>query len=105
MPSRAPIHPGRKSSNLMPRKNSYQRGYNRTDWEETRKRILKRDKWRCVKCDKPLYEKGSRPNIDHIIDKADGGTDEDSNLRTLCPSCHSSRTAKESGGFGNSRKR
>lgn len=39
--------------------------------------------------------------VDHIVPKARGGTDEASNLRALCASCHSRKTARHDGGFGN----
>ncbi len=105
MPTRPPTHRAYKPTPVK-RASARERGYGGEAWEATRKRILKRDKWRCVFCGIGLFAKGSRPNIDHIIDKKDGGTDDDSNLRTLCPSCHSKRTcqvAGGSGGFGNRR--
>jgi 5-methylcytosine-specific restriction protein A len=36
------------------------------------------------------------PDIDHIVEKAKGGTDSLSNLRVLCKSCHSKRTVRDS---------
>jgi 5-methylcytosine-specific restriction protein A len=30
--------------------------------------------------------------VDHIIDKADGGTDDDSNLEAICNPCHTAKT-------------
>ncbi len=104
MPTRSPVHPGRKPTPLI-RKNSHQRGYGGKDWEETRKRILKRDKWTCQMCQAPLYSKGSKPNVDHKISKENGGSEEDSNLWVLCPSCHSKKGAKTDGLFGNPRIR
>ena len=32
---------------------------------------------------------------DHIINTADGGNDDDSNLQWLCKTCHDTKTAKE----------
>jgi 5-methylcytosine-specific restriction endonuclease McrA len=32
---------------------------------------------------------GKRAHVDHIVPKRQGGTDEVTNLRTLCASCHS----------------
>ena len=34
--------------------------------------------------------------VDHIVPKREGGTDEESNLQALCKSCHSRKTAEES---------
>jgi phage terminase large subunit-like protein len=32
--------------------------------------------------------------VDHIVERRDGGTDDESNLQTLCSSCHSRKTLK-----------
>ncbi|WP_345945876.1 HNH endonuclease [Psychrobacter sp. Ps4] len=34
-------------------------------------------------------------DVDHIINKAKGGSDEPSNLQSLCRKCHLSKTANE----------
>jgi hypothetical protein len=42
--------------------------------------------------------------VDHIINKARGGTDDAANLQTICRACHAAKTAAESasgsGGVG-----
>jgi 5-methylcytosine-specific restriction protein A len=38
--------------------------------------------------------------VDHMVAKAKGGQDEMGNLRSLCASCHSRKTARQDGGFG-----
>lgn len=38
--------------------------------------------------------------VDHIIAKRDGGTDDHVNLRSLCKPCHSRRTARDQLGWG-----
>jgi 5-methylcytosine-specific restriction endonuclease McrA len=43
-------------------------------------------------------------HVDHIRPRADGGTDEEWNLQTLCFRCHSRKTAAADNGFGNRRK-
>jgi 5-methylcytosine-specific restriction enzyme A len=44
-------------------------------------------------------------HVDHRVARASGGSDLDSaNLRSLCVSCHSRKTAAQDGGFGNARK-
>jgi hypothetical protein len=38
--------------------------------------------------------------VDHILAKRDGGTDDRGNLRSLCKPCHSRRTAVDQSGWG-----
>jgi 5-methylcytosine-specific restriction protein A len=58
-------------------------------------------------CADPFGVHGGRfvlgDHVDHIVARKNGGTDEWSNLRNLCRSCHSYKTAKFDGGFGNQR--
>lgn len=42
--------------------------------------------------------------VDHIIPRKRGGTDEEPNLQALCAHCHSTKTAKYDGGFDNARQ-
>lgn len=63
------------------------------DWRATRARILIRDSYRCRACGRVVS--GHRANVDHIVPLAEGGTDEDSNLQTLCRPCHSVKTVRE----------
>jgi len=39
--------------------------------------------------------------VDHIVPRANGGTNDFDNLQPLCKSCHSRKTARENEGFGN----
>ena len=70
-----------------------QRGYG-TKWEVIRERILKRDKGLCQNHLRQAIVKQASC-VDHIKAKAHGGTDEDSNLESLCWSCHAAKTARE----------
>lgn len=62
----------------------------------TRARILTRDpvcrcrtcKWHSNPCTKPSRE------ADHIIEAADGGTDDETNGQGMCRSCHAQKTSK-----------
>ena len=58
-------------------------------WQIIRERILKRDNYTCVLCPSGGDE------VDHIVPKGLGGTDEDKNLRTLCNNCHKKKTKKD----------
>lgn len=39
-------------------------------------------------------------HVDHIIPKAQGGTDADANLQCLCTACHRAKTAREGSSRG-----
>lgn len=54
-----------------------------THWNYLRKQVFKRDDYKCVKCGFP-----KNLTVDHITPRHAGGTDELSNLRTLCVLCH-----------------
>ena len=43
--------------------------------------------------------------VDHIVPRAEGGTDDEDNLQALCPSCHARKTALHDGGFGRVKSR
>ncbi|WP_334037900.1 HNH endonuclease [Burkholderia gladioli] len=64
------------------------------NWERTRAEILKRDKSLCQAClrrDRVTLA----TTVDHIVNRAEGGTDDPANLESLCDSCHKAKTAKE----------
>ena len=71
------------------------RGYGAA-WVRLRQRIMQRDMHLCVPC----LAKG-RPSpatsVDHIIAKAKGGTDDPSNLRSLCSACRAEKDAADRG--------
>lgn len=70
-----------------------QRGYG-ASWDKQRKRIFSRDNYLCQNC---LKEGKLTPatEVDHIIPKSQGGTDEDDNLQSICIPCHRHKTATE----------
>ena len=49
-----------------------------------RERALVRDDWRCQNCD--TIE--GRLEVHHLTSREEGGTDELTNLQTLCVTCH-----------------
>ncbi len=71
----------------------HQRGYG-SKWDVIRARVLKRDKGLCQLCLRAGVVREAK-TVDHIIPKAHGGTDADSNLQSLCWPCHKAKTARE----------
>lgn len=75
----------------------------RAAWEKTRQRIWQRDQG---KCQGPYCEHTAidslplnRAQIDHILAISRGGTNQFSNLRTLCRRCHTLRACKSHQGM------
>lgn len=63
-------------------------------WMATRDRIALRDGYRCAKCGATWVP--NRDHVDHIVELADGGTNDDANLQLLCDEpCHKEKTAQE----------
>ena len=67
-----------------------------------RVRILMRDKYICQPCLRAgrltalvvgdrMHPRGAQ--VDHIMPKADGGTDDTANLEAICRTCHDAKTA------------
>lgn len=82
------------------RGNRHERGYG-NEWSKARLRILQRDGGLCQIClSKGVvnYCAGRKygAQVDHIIPKFEGGTDDDDNLQTVCVPCHKAKTASES---------
>lgn len=69
------------------------RGYG-AEWEQTRKRILSRDKGLCQVC---MADGKLRPakQVDHKVPKFEGGSEDDDNLQAICVDCHKAKTAVE----------
>lgn len=98
MPQRIPAHiPSRirtRDHKEVARPNAAQRGYCNKAWYATRQQVLVRDAWQCQICGRVCAEK-REAQVDHIIPKVDGGSDDLSNLRCLCLSCHARKTLSE----------
>lgn len=91
--------PARGSFSDADRGTRHERGYG-SKWDKIRERILRRDNGLCQEClrNGRLTVVGHKPfsaYCDHIVPKAEGGTDDDSNLQTLCRACHQAKTDAE----------
>src|SRR5688572_809228 len=70
---------------------------NRDDWERVRRQVLRRDNQRCVSCHIKLLSADA--DIHHLMPRSMGGTDELSNLITLCDGCHARHHPTLAGGL------
>lgn len=61
----------------------------REAWAEARRIVLARDEYHCNDCSDQFDR--SELDVHHLIPRAVGGTDEPSNLVTLCDGCHARR--------------
>lgn len=64
-------------------------------WRRKREAILIRDKYTCRVCGLTTKDL----EVDHIINVAQGGTDDDGNLQAICIPCHKTKTARESAAY------
>jgi hypothetical protein len=56
------------------------------EWQELRSIVIERDKLRCYRCDKKFPS--SKLSVHHIIPRVDGGSNDITNLISLCNPCH-----------------
>ena len=78
-----------------PPKNNWGQGRGGRPWRRLKEKIHLRDNWTCQHCRRVT----SQLELDHIVNVAQGGTDDESNLQSLCPPCHLKKTQKESRGI------
>jgi 5-methylcytosine-specific restriction protein A len=76
------------------------RGYDRR-WEKIRAAVLAEQPL-CFSCEEQGWI-AEATEVDHVIPLSRGGTHDRNNLRPMCRSCHSRKTAREDGGFGRGR--
>ena len=56
---------------------------------------FKRDNWTCQQCGYQGRQHKGDLHADHIINRAEGGTNTLANLETKCPPCHEQKTRAE----------
>mgnify|MGYP003875243817 CR=1 FL=1 len=74
-------------------KSSTERGYGGR-WRKLRALVMNRDQWLCQPC-KRSGRAAPAAMVDHIVNKAEGGTDNADNLEAICRSCHQTKTQQE----------
>ncbi len=57
--------------------------------------VLARDKWTCCSCGRSSKEEGITLEVDHILPRSKGGTDDLDNLQTLCKKCNIGKSNKD----------
>ncbi len=62
---------------------------NSPEWRELSKKVKDRDGWKCVEC-----QADGELHADHIIPLSKGGSNDLSNLQTLCVTCHELKTKR-----------
>jgi len=88
------VHLASQWSRRQDRKGSTtQRGYG-WQWQKLRASVLQRDGGLCRPCIK-LARVTEAKDVDHIVSKANGGTDDPANLQAICAACHKAKTARE----------
>jgi ATP-dependent DNA helicase RecQ len=65
------------------------------DWANIRETVLRRDNYKCVECGTPC--RSVEADVHHLLPRSTGGTDEPSNLVTLCDGCHAAHHPKLAG--------
>ena len=58
--------------------------------------VLARDKWKCLSCGRSAREDRVLLEVDHIIPRSRGGSDDMINLQTLCKKCNIGKSNKDS---------
>ncbi|MEG3991578.1 HNH endonuclease [Microcoleus sp. S28C3] len=58
--------------------------------------VLARDKWKCLSCGRSAPTDGVLLELDHIIPRSKGGSDDMSNLQTLCKKCNIGKSNRDS---------
>lgn len=83
--------------NIMPwpTTSRHHRGYG-THWDKMRVYVLRRDKSLCQPCLR--NNRTTLANaVDHIVPKAQGGSDDVDNLQAICGDCHHDKTLRDEG--------
>lgn len=83
----------RKRFNADDRPSASQRGYGAA-WRKLRDQVMRRDNGLCQVCQR-AGRITAAAQVDHIVPKAEGGTDDEGNLQAICKRCHQIKTGRE----------
>ena len=72
----------------------YGQGRGGRPWRRKREAVMKRDQYLCQLC-KQMGRITESTEMDHIVNVAEGGTDDESNLQSLCTPCHDAKSQAE----------
>lgn len=78
-----------------PTTSRHERGYGAA-WDRLRRRILRRDLYMC-QCPECKGLGKTATEVDHIVPKGEGGTDDPTNLRAVNADCHKRITILQMG--------
>lgn len=76
----------------LPKQENYGQGRGGRPWRRIKQQVHERDQWICCRCGRITMDL----ECDHIVNQAQGGTDDLSNLQSLCQPCHQEKTLLES---------
>lgn len=77
---------------LPSQEKNYGKGRGGRPWRRLKQMVHERDEWTCCGCGRVTMDL----ECDHIINQAQGGSDDLSNLQSLCNDCHEKKNKAES---------
>lgn len=80
------------SQPTLQRQDNYGQGRGGRPWRRLKRDVHVRDNWTCCQCQRVTMNL----ECDHIVNKAQGGTDTMDNLQSLCQPCHQRKSQHES---------
>lgn len=80
------------SQPTLQRQDNYGQGRGGRPWRRLKRDVHVRDNWTCCQCQRVTMNL----ECDHIVNKAQGGTDDMDNLQSLCQTCHQRKSQRES---------
>jgi len=82
----------RNNQPTLAKPENYGQGRGGRPWRRIKREVHVRDNGTCCECQRVTMNL----ECDHIVNKAQGGTDDLDNLQSLCQECHSKKSLLES---------